>query len=364
MARFHPLTISELRRETDDAVSICFDVPDALTDAFKFAPGQYLTLRTTINGADIRRSYSICSGVNDNELRVAIKRVEDGVFSGFATEQLAEGDVLDVMPPEGGFTAPVDAEHAKHYLMIAAGSGITPILSLTKTFLAEEPDSAVTLVYGNRTAASILFLEELEGLKNLYPTRFSLVHILSRQPREIPLMNGRLDLEKCTALFSGPVDPSNADEVFLCGPEGMIKDAQAALGAAGVSEAVIHVELFTPADGGTAAAEARAKRVEALSPEEIARLRSVTIHYDGIETELKLATDGPAILDAAAERMPDLPYSCKGGMCCTCRCKVLEGQVEMDVNYALTPEEVADGFILSCQAHPVTDHVVLDFDEK
>lgn len=364
MARFHPLTIAELRRETKDAVSILFDVPEALAHMFKFAPGQYLTLRTTIDGEDIRRSYSICSGVNDNELRVAIKRIDGGLFSGFAAERLREGDVLDVMPPEGRFTAPIDQSHAKRYLMIAAGSGITPILSLTKSFLAGEPDSAVTLIYGNRNAASILFLEALQGLKNLYPTRFSLVHILSRQPREIPLMNGRLDRAKCAALFDGPVDAAGADDVFLCGPEGMIDGARAALSGIGIPDDAVHVELFTPADGGVAAATARAKRAETLSTEEIARPRAVMIHYDGIETALRMATDGPAILDVAAEIRPDLPYSCKGGMCCTCRCKVIEGQVEMDVNYALSAQEVAQGFILSCQAHPLTDRVILDFDAK
>lgn len=364
MARFHTLTIADIRQETEDAVSILFDVPSTLTGTFRFRPGQYLTLRTMIDGTDVRRSYSICSGINDNELRVAVKRVQDGVFSNFAMQSLAKGDSLDVLPPEGAFTALIKPDHAKRYLMVAAGSGITPILSLTKSILTEEQDSAITVVFGNRDAASILFLEELEGLKNLYPTRFSLIHVLSRQPRDIPLLNGRLDREKCAALFQGPADARQFDEAFLCGPEGMIADAKAALLDLKMPESAIHIELFTPVDGGSAVIQAREKRAENLSAEEIARLRSVLVRYDGIETELLLATDGPSILDAVSERVPDLPYSCKGGMCCTCRCKVLEGDVEMDVNYALSPEEVANGFILSCQAHPMTNRVVVDFDEK
>lgn len=364
MAGFHSLTVSEIRRETDDAVSIRLDVPDALRDAFRFAPGQYLTLRAEIDGEDVRRSYSICSGVNDNELRVAVKKVQDGRFSSYANDTLAVGDTLQVMPPEGRFTAPIDAAAAKSYLMIAAGSGITPILSLAKTYLEAEPNSTVTLIYGNKTSASIIFLEALQELKDVYPTRFSQIHILSRQPREVPLLNGRIDREKCTALFAGPVDAADADEVFLCGPQGMIDEAVAALKDAGVEDRKIHTELFTPADGGAAALKAREERAKTLSEADRAKQRQVTLIFDGIESDLAVASDGPAILDAAMETRADIPYSCKGGMCCTCRCKVLEGEVAMDVNYALTPEETEAGFVLACQAHPMTDRVVLDFDVK
>lgn len=362
MAAFHTLTVSEIRRETDEAVSIRLDVPEDLKETFRFEPGQYLTLRAKIDGEDIRRSYSICSGVNDNELRVAVKKVLDGRFSTFANEGLNEGDSLQVMPPEGRFTAPIDPVSAKHYLMIAAGSGITPILSLAKSYLEAEPNSTVTLIYGNRTAGSIIFLEALEDLKNLYPTRFSLIHVLSRQPRESALMNGRIDREKCAALFAGPVDATDADEVFLCGPLGMVSDAQAALNDAGVPDSRVHVELFTPADG--AAEKAQQERANSMSEEDLAKQRKVTLIYDGIESDLRVATDGPPILDVAMENRADLPYSCKGGMCCTCRCKVLKGDVEMDVNYALTPEETEAGFVLACQAHPVSDDVLLDFDVK
>lgn len=364
MAAFHSLTVADIRRETDDAVSIQLDVPEDLKDTFRFLPGQYLTLRTVIDGEDIRRSYSICSGLNDNALRVAVKKVPEGKFSCFANGTLKPGDKIDVLPPDGRFTAPVAADNAKRYLMIAAGSGITPILSLAKTYLTEEPGSEVVLIYGNRSAASIIFLEELQGLKDRFPTRFSMVHILSRQPREVPLLNGRIDREKCAALFQGAVDVSDVDEVFLCGPEGMVEDAKAALADAGVDEKKIHIELFTPADGGAAAKKAREERAASLSAEDRAAQRKVTIVFDGIESDHAVATDGPAILDAAMELRADIPFSCKGGMCCTCRCKVLKGEVAMDVNYALTPEEVEAGFVLACQSHPMTDEVVLDFDVK
>ena len=364
MAGFHSLEIAEVRRETDDSVSIGFTVPDDLRDAFRFLPGQYLTLRTTIDGEEVRRSYSICSGVNDNDLRVAVKQIADGRFSTFANSKLTKGDRIDVMAPEGRFTAPIDPTHAKNYLMIAAGSGITPILSLIKSYLAGEPNSSVTLIYGNRNAGSILFLEELQGVKDHYPTRFSMINVLSRQPREVPLLNGRIDADKCRSLFAGPVDPTHADEVFLCGPQGMVDDARAALEDAGVEPKKIHMELFTPADGGVAAAKAREERAATMSEADRAKLRHVTVIFDGIESELDIASDGETILDAAAETRADLPFSCKGGMCCTCRCKVLEGEVAMDVNYALTPEEVEAGFVLSCQSHPMTDRVVVDFDIK
>ncbi len=364
MTAFHNLEILDVRRESDDAVSICLNVPDDLKGTFRFVPGQYLTLRSMIDGKDIRRSYSICSGINDNELRVAVKRVPDGAFSGFANERLSVGDRLDVMPPEGRFTVPIQADSDRHYLMIAAGSGITPILSLAKSYLEAEQRSHVTLIYGNRKAGSILFLEELQGLKDRFPTRFTLIHILSRQPREVPLLNGRIDLEKCRALFAGPVQAQDADEVFLCGPQGMIEDARTALAEVGVESRKIHTELFTPADGGAAITKARTERAQSLSEEDRARLRQVTLIFDGIESSLSLASDGVPILDAAMENRADIPFSCKGGMCCTCRCKVLEGEVAMDVNYALTPEETEAGFVLACQSHPMSNRVVLDFDMK
>lgn len=364
MSGFHSLTVSEIRRETDDAVSIRLDVPENLRDAFRFSPGQYLTLRAEIDGEDVRRSYSICSGINDNELRVAVKKVLDGRFSTYANDTLAVGDTLQVMPPEGQFTAPVDPSTAKSYLMIAAGSGITPILSLAKTYLEAEPNSTVSLIYGNKTSASIIFLEALQELKDVFPTRFSQIHILSRQPREVPLLNGRIDRKKCEALFAGPVDPKDANEVFLCGPHGMIEEVTEALKAAGVDERRIHTELFTPADGGAAARKAREERARMLTDDDREKQRKVTLIFDGIESDLNVASDGPAILDVAMETRADIPYSCKGGMCCTCRCKVLEGEVAMDVNYALTPEETEAGFVLACQSHPMTDRVVLDFDVK
>lgn len=362
MSQFHPLTVSDVRRETDESVSIRFDVPPDLQDIFRFVPGQYLTLRTEIGGEEIRRSYSVCAGLQDGELRVAVKRVADGTFSTYANENLAPGTVLDVMPPEGRFTPTIEPDRRKSYLLIAAGSGITPVLSIAKSVLALEPRSEVTLVYGNRSASSILFKEELDDLKDRYPTRYRLMHILSRQPQDIPLLNGRIDREKCDALFDCVVDPLAQDEIFICGPQEMTETVKQVLSDRGVTAERIHVELFL-ADGDEKAARARRERAETLG--QAARdTRRVTIIWDGIDTDLEIAPDGPSILDAALEKRSDMPYSCKGGMCCTCRAKLRKGEVAMDVNYTLTDAEVADGFVLACQSHPMTDEVLLDFDER
>lgn len=361
-ADFHPLTVTDLRRETDDAVSIRLDVPGALKETFAFAPGQYLTFKADIDGEEVRRTYSVCSGLTDVELRVAVKKVPDGRFSGYANDGLSIGDRLEVMPPEGRFTSPIEAGQKKRYLLVAAGSGITPILSIARSVLTLEADSSVTLIYGNRTVSSIMFKEDLDALKDRYPSRFSLFHVLSRQPQDVPLFNGRIDATKCEAFFERLVDPAMQDEVFLCGPRAMTETVRTVLRDKGVDDARIHVELFTT-DSEEEIAAARARRIEDLGAEAGA-LKQVTVIFDGVDTTLDLAADGQSVLDAALERRGDMPHSCKGGMCCTCRAKLVEGEVSMDVNYALTDEEVEDGFVLTCQSHPMSDRVVIDYDQR
>ncbi len=357
MAKFHTLSVKDIKQETSDTVSVSFDVPEALANEFVFKQGQYLTLRTTINGEDVRRSYSICTAPSDNDLRVAIKQVENGRFSTFANNTLSVGDALEVMPPMGNFYTELDANQRKNYVLFAAGSGITPVISIIKTTLATEPNSQVTLFYGNKGFDSIIFREELEGLKNVYVDRFSLYHILSRESLGVPLYKGRIDAEKCNNLCTQLVDVSTVDEFFICGPESMIHGVSDALQAMGVDKKQVHFELFTSPLGSLAGAD---KTVAETTDD--GTDSHVTIILDGDEHEFKLGAHGDSILDAAMQQGADVPFACKGGVCCTCRAKVLEGEVTMDVNYALEEEEVEAGFILTCQSHPKTDKVVIDFD--
>lgn len=364
MARFTSLTVREVRPETSDSVSIAFDVPEEQRAAFRYLPGQYVTLRHEIDGHDVRRSYSICSGLDESEIRVAVKRVEGGAFSSFANDALKPGDVLDVMVPEGRFTLQPNPATARTYVAFAAGSGITPVLSIAKSVLAAEPESRFTLFYGNRSVREIMFRETLLDLKNRYPSRFSVLHVLSREPQEAALLNGRIDREKCESFFRSILNVHAVDEFFLCGPEGMIGDVKEALAAHGVAEGRVHFELFAPAnDAAAKAAEARRSRL-AKTPEAERSGSDVSIILDGIRTDFTLGADDVSILDAALGARPDLPYACKGGMCCTCRAKVLEGRVEMDLNYTLAEEEVERGFVLACQSHPASEKVVLDFDAR
>ena len=363
MTHFHPLTIADVRAETDEAVSIAFEVPEALKDTFAFALGQYLTLKADIEGEEVRRNYSVCSGLGEGALRVAVKRVPEGRFSTFANTQLSAGDVMQVMAPEGRFTSPIAANQKKRYLLIAAGSGITPILSIAASVLGEEPQSSVTLIYGNRTVSSIMFKEDLDALKDRYPSRFSLLHILSRQPQDVDLFNGRIDREKLEQLFDGLIDLTHQDEVFICGPMRMTETAQAVLSEHGVAETRVHVELFNTDNNEAEIEAARARRAAELGDAAGAE-REVMVIFDGVDTSFSLSADGGSILDAALTYRADMPFSCKGGMCCTCRAKVVEGEVAMDVNYALTEDEVAAGFVLTCQSHPVSERVVIDFDQR
>ena len=355
---FEQLTVREVRRETHDCVSIAFEVPEQLKETFRFLQGQYITLKTKIGGEEVRRSYSICSSPLDHELRVAVKKVPNGVFSTYANELLKAGDSLEVMPPMGKFFTPLLSSQKKNYVGFAAGSGITPLLSIIKTTLQTEKESTFTLVYGNRNRHSIIFRETLEALKNKYMNRFRLIHILSRETTDTPLNSGRIDADKCLTLCDKTIDLQRTDEFFLCGPEEMIFSVKNVLEEKGVVAQKIHFELFTTAGQQN-------KKIQQLETETDKGPKSkITVKLDGISFDFELSQKGEAILDAALKQGADLPYACKGGVCCTCRAKLVEGQVDMEVNYGLEPDEIEQGFILTCQSHPKSEHVVVDFDVK
>lgn len=355
MSQFHPLTVSKVKHETRDAVCVTFDVPSALKETFAFRQGQYLTLRATIDGDEVRRSYSICSAVQDDQLRVAIKRTPGGQFSSWANDSLQPGAQLDVMPPSGNFNVPLDAASARHYLAFAAGSGITPILSIVKTTLLAEPGSRFTIVYGNRASSSVLFRDELTDLKDQYMDRLRLVYVMSREQQDIELFNGRITEDKCTQFLRQWIDIKAIDVAFICGPEDMMHGVSRALQAAGLAKEQIRIELFA----ASAPTRERTPRAVAASARQHTE---VTVIMDGSAASFTMDRDTESLLDAGLRAGIDMRYSCKGGVCSTCRCKVLAGEVEMDVNYALEDYEVARGFVLSCQSFPVTDKVVVDFD--
>lgn len=361
MIHFHPLTIKEVRPETDDCVSLSFDVPEELKHTFRFSQGQSLTMRAKLNGEEVRRTYSLCSSPLDNEWRVAIKKVDGGLFSSYANTKLKKGDVLEVMPPVGKFNTPLNPAQQKHYVAIAAGSGITPILSIINTTLRTEPRSQFTLIYGNRTRASIIFKEELEALKNKFIDRFTIHHVLSREQPDAPVYYGRIDEPKCELLFTRLVDIGKADEFFLCGPEEMIFCVKKFLESKGIGKHHIHFELFTiPGENSSVSRQpSRGRQPASEGPSS-----SITVKLDGVMFDFQLPAQGQSILDAALAQGADLPYACKGGVCCTCRAKLVEGQVNMEVNYGLEQDEIDQGFILTCQAHPITPKVVVDFDAR
>jgi ring-1,2-phenylacetyl-CoA epoxidase subunit PaaE len=351
--KFHDLKVAEIRRDTPDAVAIAFEPP---ADAdFTFIPGQHLTLRAEIDGQDIRRSYSICSPLGAKRLEVGVKRVEDGRFSRFVNDRLAVGDVIRVMPPEGRFAAPIGGAH--DYLLIAAGSGITPILSIARSVLEGEPESRVTLLYGNRDTASIMFREALEDLKDRFLGRFTLIHVLSREAQDVELLHGRIDPARLGALAkSGAIEPKSADSVFICGPGEMIDAAAKALEGMGVDPARIHHERFTPAEDAAPRAPSAAARKAAETGAVVETL------VDGARHRFTIRDAAQSVLDAAHAAGLELPYSCAGGMCCTCRCNFVEGGAEMAVNYSLEPWEIEAGYTLACQSRPTTPKLVLDFD--
>lgn len=354
MPVFHALRVSDIRRETADTVSIAFEVPSELTDAYVFEPGQHLTIRmpasTAGDDGEVRRSYSIASGIDDGDLRVAVKNIPGGVFGVYACETLQVGDVLDVMTPAGRFTTRLDPANAKDYLGIAAGSGITPVISLARSVLAREPKSRFTLLYGNRGPSTVIFREALEDLKDRYVDRLQVIHVFSREQQSAPLLNGRIDGAKLRALASSLLDPGSYDEVFICGPEPMTLEARETLVELGVDPTHVHLELF----GSSAPTAPRAHH-------ETGDRRHLTYIWNGVKTEVDAHPDD-TVLEAGEFAGLDLPYSCRGGVCSTCRAKLLDGAVEMDRNYALEPWETDAGFVLTCQSHPTTDSVTVDYD--
>jgi ring-1,2-phenylacetyl-CoA epoxidase subunit PaaE len=383
---FHDLRVRRIDPDTAEASIVTFDVPPELRAVFGFTQGQYLTLRTTIDGQDLRRSYSICAGVDDGELRVGVRKVKGGVFSNWLNERLEPGDTISVMAPQGRFFVPIEPQSRRHHVGIAGGSGITPILSIMKTVLGREPGSRFTLIYGNRMLRSTMFKEELEDLKNRYMTRLVLQHVFSdehtdsdgprgaaRRPPEgalsspgaaqrpdAPIGIGLMNRDKIAEFLASVVPAQSIDQVYVCGPFQMNDEAESALLAAGVPEARIHIERFgvaTPTDAPVGAVVHEAK------PGDAEQARIVIIR-DGMQREIEFRKDQPSILDAASAAGLEVPFSCTSGVCGTCRAKLLEGRVRMERNFALDRCEVAGGFVLTCQAHPLTERVVLSFDER
>ena len=361
---FHPLRVRAVEPDTAEAVIVSFEVPTELRATFGFIQGQYLTLRQQIDGQDLRRSYSICAGVDDGELRVGVRKVRGGLFSNWINARLRPGDTVSVMAPQGRFHVPLDPAAHRHHVGFAGGSGITPILSIMKTVLAREPHSRFTLVYGNRSLKSTMFKEEIEDLKNRYMTRLVLLHVFSDEQTDSPLNMGLMNREKIAELLAGVLPAGSIAQAYLCGPFQMNDEVEAALLAAGLPEDRIHIERFgVVAPAGLTGATSVGAAVHEARPGDAERARIVIIR-DGLRREIDFQRDQPSILDAAAAAGLELPFSCTSGVCGTCRAKVVEGDVRMDRNFALDKADVAAGFVLACQAHPITPFVVLSFDER
>lgn len=353
--RFHSLQVQQVEPATRDAFTVTFALPPELASAFVYLHGQYLTLRTQLGGEDVRRSYSICSAVQDQHLRVAIKRVHDGVFSNWAAEHLRPGVAVDVMPPQGQFHLPLQPDAQRHVVAFASGSGITPVLSIVKSVLLAEPHSRVTLVYGNRSSGSVMFKEELEDLKDIFLGRFNLVWIMSRESQDIDLFNGRIDYDKVTRLLTQWIEPAGIDAAFICGPQDMMLATAQALKDKGVPAARIKTELFgTLLDVG----RVRVARAQVHGSTQC----TVDVVLDGTRRSFVMDKNTDNLVDAGIKAGLEMPFSCKGGVCSTCRALVVEGEVDMDINFALEDYEVARGFVLCCQSYPVTDTLRIDFD--
>jgi len=354
MAKFHSLSVSEINRETADCVSIAFNIPENLKSDFDYIQGQYLTLKVTLNGEELRRSYSICtSPVSDDHLKIAAKQIPDGRVSTFLNGTLSVGDTMEVMTPMGNFHKPVEAGQSKNYVLVAGGSGVTPILSILKTVLDVETGSSVTLVYANKNTESIIFKSQIGALKAQHGDRLNVIHVLEQGEANV---TGMLTKEVADQLFGGQVSTS-ADEYFICGPQPMMDSVTETLEAKGVSADKVNVEYFTAVLKDLEAAEEKPASTGG------GLVADVRVILDDEEFNIKLAQDGDAVLDAAMDAGADVPFSCKGAVCCTCKAKVTEGKMEMDMNYSLSPEEVEQGFVLTCQAHPTTEKVVVNYDE-
>lgn len=353
--QFHRLKIADVRRETPDAVSIAFAIPQALADLYRFQPGQHLTLRATVNGEDVRRSYSICTGLDDGELRVAVKKVEGGRFSVFCNEAIKAGDEIDVMTPQGRFGVMPDPSVARTYLAVVAGSGITPVASIMRTLLKREPSSRFVLIYGNRNANSIIFKDDLEDLKDRFLSRVSIHHVLSREEQDVGILNGRIDQGKIEGILRAVAPAQTIDHVFLCGPGALIEESRAVLGKLGIPAERIHTEYFST-DGLPVVQKAP---VRARTEPAGGAKAHVTLNGTNFTLSVR---EGETVVDAGLREGHEMPYSCRGGMCCTCRAKLVSGEVRMDQNFSLEPWELEAGFVLTCQSHPVTSDVTLDFD--
>ncbi len=356
---FHSLKVKNVQKETADCVSISFDIPHELASTFLFKEGQNITIKKMINGEETRRSYSICNAPHEHELKIAVKKVPGGLFSQFANDVLLAGEILEVLPPTGKFNAHLTGKDAGNYLAIAAGSGITPVIAIIKHTLQTQPESNFTLVYGNQSRSSIIFFEELEALKNKYMQRFNLINVLSREKTDATINYGRITTEKLTALQL-LVNYNDMDDIYICGPEAMIFSASSFFESLGINKNAIHFELFTVP--GQATTQIKTETI--ITNNDSGPVSSISLKLDGRTFDFPLAYKGQSILDTGLLHGADLPYACKGGVCCSCRAKLIEGKVDMDVNYALEPEEVEQGFILTCQAHPRTEKVVVDFDVK
>ena len=353
--KFHTLQIADINKETKNSVSIAFSIPEELKNDYSFIPGQYLTLKAMVNGEEVRRSYSLCTAPYENEYRVAVKQVPEGKFSTYANKSLKVGDSIDVMTPTGNFQLKTDANNENSYVLVAAGSGITPILSILKSILKEEPKSDVTLFYGNKGIKSVMFFEEIEGLKNKHMDQLNLIHVFSRENLGNDLQNGRIDADKAKELYTAFLKEKNIDAVYICGPESMILGVKDSLTEQGIDSSKIHFELFTSPDSA-------GQKIQ--QPKNSPKIESnVTIILDDDQFDLHLASTEDSILEAGRAAGADLPFSCKGGVCCTCKAKIIEGSASMDVNYALEPEEVEAGYILSCQSHPTSEKLVISFDD-
>jgi ring-1,2-phenylacetyl-CoA epoxidase subunit PaaE len=355
--QFHPLKVASVDRETPDAVSISFEVPDKWKETYRFRQGQNIAIRMQLDGQEIRRNYSICASPREARLRIGVKQIKGGRFSTYANTRLKAGDILEVMPPAGNFYTELDPKQQRTYVAFAAGSGITPVLSLIKTALEEEPLSQFLLVYGNRNRAYIMFREELEELKNKYLNRFQLIHVLSREKTDTALHDGRIDADKCRMIHQSILPLQSADAFFICGPQEMIFHLKDYLEALGISPEKIHYELFH-ADTSVGQQENTGQ----TNDTDLLQRAGVSIKLDGVVNSFEMPFQGASILQAALAEGIDLPFACKGGMCCTCRAHLDEGKVEMDRNYALGPEELEAGFILTCQSHPRSDRVFVNFD--
>jgi len=353
---FHPLRIKEIKKETPECVSVLFEIPGSLENDFQFKHGQSLTMRTVMNGEEVRRTYSICSSPLDKEWRVAIKKMEGGLFSTFANEELKKNDSLEVMQPVGKFYTELNPTQKKNYVAFVAGSGITPVLSIIKTTLRTEPLSEFTLVYGNRNKNSIIFKEELEALKDKFLDRFRIIHILSRERTDAVINSGRINTAKLIEL-NKLINYAATDEFFICGPEEMIFGIKGFLETKGINEKKIHFELFTVP--GQKKLEVRSRESE----DNNSPMSHVTVKMDGRSFDFDLPfNSNTTILDAALKQGADLPFACKGGVCCTCKAKLIEGEVMMDVHWGLEENEIQEGFILTCQSHPKTEKLIVDFD--